>query len=435
MSSRRVDVKSVLNRAGLAMALLLLGSFSLAATELFSQLPPDTSDVRRQVRDIAFASLDLLWKADAVVHRSRNSGERARFSVESNRDYMYALVAPERNGAYPVDTAGTYVLRRDRRNGSVSQIKIFLRSHPGFFARVRPVSGESSEMSVVLAGVEIHRRVPVPLAIERVFELPLDELFSVTSRQVDWARFYPETSDRRHQITRLVTERARASLHTLPDAEDGAMNERGELVRIETLALADQEPGFNCSGFAKWIVDGLYGGRYGSFLPIEPLKEKHLEYRGNEQTRRYEELRDPFFGLDWTRNLAVAVRHEPGRAWEGSPEQADVRSVRYVDYLEDFGYPVSHLPLVLFELAALEPGHAYLASFSRDFGSNPTLQQHVHVAVLFPYFDSAGRFRTVVMERNVETSLASVDRRYRDAFVHLVRVELSESFTPPVIHY
>jgi len=407
---------------------------ALNATESLYPFPPDTSDVRAQVSEIALASLDVLWSADSHVLRSRNSGVRARFSVEANRDYMYALVAPQRGEAFPVDTAGTYVLRRDRRDGSVSQIKVFLRSHPGFFVRIRPASADASEMSVVLAGVEIHRGVPVALSIERIFELPLDELFEATPRQVAWSLFFPDTSSERHAITQLVIERSRASLHTLPDAEDGAMNERGELVRIESIALADQEPGFNCSGFAKWIVDGLYSGRYGAFLPIEPLKEKHLDYRGNQQTRRYEELRDPFFGLDWTRNLAVAARHAPDQVWEGSPEQADVRSVDHVDYVEDAGYRVSHLPLVLFQLAEREPGHLYLASFSRDFGTNPTLQQHVHVAVLFPYFDREGRFHTVVMERNVETSLGSIDRRYRDDFVHLVRVELLEAFAPPVIH-
>jgi len=38
----------------------------------------------------------------------------------------------------------------------------------------------------------------------------------------------------------------------------------------------------------------------------------------------------------------------------------------------------------------------------------PTLRQHHHVIVLFPYFDARGSFQVVVMERNQETSLASL---------------------------
>lgn len=211
------------------------------------------------------------------------------------------------------------------------------------------------------------------------------------------------------------------------------MDENGNLVLIESLVLQDQQPGFNCSGFAKWIVDGLSMGLYGTYLPIEPLKMKHLDLRGHRWSDPLEDARDPYFGLDWTRNLATTMlsAREGGRSVH--PEEADVRSVPFVRYVEDIGYPVNRLAQIMYLLAVREPGNIYIASLNREFGSDPPLNQHVHVAVLFPYFDSKGRFFVDVMERNVETSLASLDRRYGRDSVHLVRVQADDSYTPPVI--
>jgi len=68
-----------------------------------------------------------------------------------------------------------------------------------------------------------------------------------------------------------------------------------------------------------------------------------------------------------------------------------------------------------------------------EFGAEPVLRQHVHVAVLFPYFDESGRFSITVLERNVETDIDSLAERYPGSYVHLVRVEADEAFQPPRI--
>jgi len=222
-------------------------------------------------------------------------------------------------------------------------------------------------------------------------------------------------------------------LHTLPDAEDGAMDASGNLVFIESLVLQDQDAGFNCSGFAKWIVDGLHMGLYGSFLPIEPLKVKHLDLRGHRWSDALEDERDPYFGLDWTRNLATTMLSAGQGGREVHPESADVRSVKYHTYVEDVGYPVDRLAQIMYLLAVEEPGNFYIASLNREFGDAPPLHQHVHVAVLFPYLDDRGRFFVDVLERNVETSIESLNRRYRDDDIHLVRVRADQAYTPPVI--
>lgn len=211
------------------------------------------------------------------------------------------------------------------------------------------------------------------------------------------------------------------------------MDADGRLVFIESLEGMDNRGGFNCSGFAKWVVDGLYEPLTGTYLPVEPLRRKHLDYRGTRWSRRLEDTRDPYFGLDWTRNLALhlhaaQIGHNPV---DLDPESRDVRAVAVARYREDVGYPLADLPSVLYWLAAIDPGTIYLGSVNRPLGDEVVIRQHSHVVVFFPFFDQNGRFRSVVMERNVETDVASLQRRYEDGFVHLVRLETGAEFRIP----
>ena len=52
-----------------------------------------------------------------------------------------------------------------------------------------------------------------------------------------------------------------------------------------------------------------------SGMEIGELKARNLDTRGNRWSAAFETERDPYFGLDWTRNMAVALaraRHPPG---------------------------------------------------------------------------------------------------------------------------
>ena len=159
--------------------------------------------------------------------------------------------------------------------------------------------------------------------------------------------------------------------------------------------------------------------------------------RGGKWSARYEEELDPYFGLDWTRGLARSIAQARTGSVPGD-EELDVRDADHVPYVKDAGYSVPGLRTVLYFLARRNPGSMYLGSVnaaSRETSQDgiPTLRQHHHVIVLLPYFDSRGAFRVVVMERNVETSLASLDRRYAEEYVHLVRLDSSGVFAPPKI--
>lgn len=415
------------------LAVITLPGLSALDPAVAGMLPPEHVDVRAQFAEYVDAPLVELFRLREATRFSRWSARRVQVSVQHNAEHVYLVVVPELDGEFPVYSAGTFILRRQRDNGRINQLKIFLRSDPDYFVRIRPDRDDRSLMSVHLAGSPVQEDVTVPFGIPDLMASSFEDLVRSTESRVDWRLFFPSVSHELYRDVELMADRARSVLHTLPDAEDGAMDESGNLVFIESLVLQDQQQGFNCSGFAKWIVDGLYMGKYGSFLTIDAMKEKHLDHRGHRWSDVREDDRDPYFGLDWTRNLARAVLSAESGGEELDPEAADVRNVPFALYTEDVGFPVGRLGQIMYSLAISEPGNFYLASFNREFGSSPQLNQHVHVAVLFPYFTESGKFRTVVMERNVETSVESLVRRYGSDHIHLVRVRADESYRPPII--
>jgi hypothetical protein len=94
------------------------------------------------------------------------------------------------------------------------------------------------------------------------------------------------------------------------------------------------------------------------------------------------------------------------------------------------GYPVEDLELLMFVEAAANPGHFYIGSLNREYGSQPVLRQHFHMVVLFSYFTATGTLRIAVFDRNRETTVESTVKRYTGAYIHLVRLPVGDAFAP-----
>ena len=75
----------------------------------------------------------------------------------------------------------------------------------------------------------------------------------------------------------------------------------------------DSNNGLNCSGFIKWIADGFYmpirkqNNELPLYMSLQALRTKHPNSRGDRYTNLFEDIRDPYFGLDWTRNIAISL--------------------------------------------------------------------------------------------------------------------------------
>lgn len=418
-------------RVGLLAALLVVGAAAVVSGESPGLL--DTSAARREwfdrIVDLSRPEADVSPQVLSVPGRAD-----VEVRIDEQRGNRYFVF--QRYQRPPVDLAspGTFIVRQRRSDGAIDQIKVFLHYDEGTFFRLRPRENRRTlELDLYLAGRQFYRGVTVPISWERAVRTPVSEIQRLTAGIIDWRIAEPDVGRPEYTALAQVVSRLRRELPHLTDADDGALDAAGVPVFIDSLEPMEQDPGFNCSGFAKWVVDGFYRPQTGSLIAIDALREKHHDHRGTRWSRRVEETRDPYFGLDWTRNLARelhAVRLDVAPQ-EIDPEARDVRSVATARYREDVGFPIDDLRGIMYWLAVFEPGMIYLGSVNRPFGDEAVLRQHSHVVVILPHFDDTGRFRPVVMERNRETGIDELTRRFEGDFIHLVRIDGTQPFDPP----
>lgn len=410
---------------------ILLFLFVAYDEMIFASLP-ESVEARRKMMDYMTAPLRPFQEVHREVIPQRSGGRFFFRTYEQTGSRYYAFMHTDEEGDLALAAPGTWIVRRRLEDGAFEQIKVFLQNDESSFLRIFP-AGRTTRMDVEIAGVPLYRGIPVPMTLERVLTAPYAMLQASTRGIVEWNLLEPDTDHPGYRRIERVVERIRSEIPRLNDADDGAMNSDGTYVFIETGEAQGDEGGLNCSGFAKWVVDGFYRPRTGELLPVEPLKTKHLDYRGTSWSHSLEETRDPYFGLDWTRNLALhlyVLDHETDPAGL-DPGIRDVDDLSSADYIRNVGYSMQDIRHVLYRLALSEPGTMYLGSVNQSFGDDLVLRQHTHVVVFLPWFDSSGRFRVAVMERNAETSITSLVDRYEGEYIHLVRVATSDSFDPP----
>ncbi len=426
------------------------------AAEAWPSLPGDapvaamaeSDDIRRSFWDALLAApRDALSTFKPVT--KRNAWGSWSVSTERGADAIYVIVSPERAGAYPSYAQGSWIIKRSSIDGSFLQAKVFLRSDPGTFARVYP-HGTRTRLDVVTYGGVLYREVLVPLSFEELIRSPFSRLRRLTADIVDWELFSPDPA--LYRELRGLEAAVRERLPELRYADDGAVDRDGRAVLIATLASQAEPAGLNCSGFAKWLVDGLLKPLTGEYLSVASLKERMIEWRGSSFTEGYEERLDPFFGLDWSRALAKAtwaafypslqdrsplsndVDDAPFalRVKDAAPVNGGSAYEPYADNFDDAGLDVRGLKAALFLLASREPGRFYLAQFNARDAAPPRLRRYYHVAALFPYFDDDGVFRVTVFESAAETAFASLLGRGYE-FVKLVRMPAAPAFDPPLL--
>jgi hypothetical protein len=307
-------------------------------------------------------------------------------------------------------------------------------------------------MDVVLYDGYVVHSLPLPIPFDRLQVLPVEEILKTAGNK--FPRRYFDPNPGQYRDIRGFIARVRSRLPELRFRDDGAMDEEGRYVYIDTLEAQEGEEGLNCSGFAKWIVDGMLRPLTGERLAIAPLKAPFGQ-RGSSFTEPYEALRDPFFGLDWIRQLAsraLSALRSPDFAALGEIEVrkypfasvimrrqggSSIRS--YPGFLNDAGYGFEGIHPLLYTLAVDEPGVLYLAGINTEMGPPstaknprglPRLRQYFHVAVLVPYFNEYGNFQVAVFESAEETSFTAFKNRYPGHFVNLVRIPVEGAFDP-----
>jgi hypothetical protein len=363
------------------------------------------------------------------------------------------------SGTFPGWAQGSWVLTRRMDDGKALRIRVFPQSDLYTYVEFKPFSADKCVMDVVIYNAYVVNAQPLPVPFERLFTLSLEEALALVKDKFPLRYFEPQPDSYR-DVRKFIGE-VRKRLPELHFRDDGALDENNRYVFINDLAAQQTDPGLNCSGFAKWVVDGILRPVTGQRLSIPPLKEPFGE-RGSGFTAPWESLRDPFFGLDWTRNLAsiagktlrapvfgdvteIEVRDAPFSAVIRRDKQGTVSGERVVPlsfpgYLPDAGFGIEGIHPLLYTLAIDEPGRIYLASVNTEIGvpvtednprGLPRLRQHFHVAVLVPYFNEYGNFRIALFESAEETPFKNFETRYsKDHYVNLVRIPIEITFDP-----
>jgi len=447
---------------------------SIASSTVIHRIPDrldrlgDSSEIRRSVA--------LPWVGEPVgaaalfrpVFRIDSSGRQFHLFASVLRDFITLTVTPVRDGATTDINRGTWMFYRDRTGVRLSHIRLFFGPETDIYIQIRaenpdrPESGRSV-VDMVIHGFYVRRSIPLGMPLIASAQLPLQELINRTSRSIAWRYVDPDLS--RYVESAEASSLIRDRLHTLVYLDDGAFDERGRPIFIATGELQDPRQfralaapgqdsalirgGVNCSGFVKWVIDGIIVPESGNHTRIPALKTP-TPSPDTHFTRQFRENRDIFFGLNWARHLAAAVVSlRTGRTIFPQEAGIDVTvepftlfsrgvldgipSAPFAGYSTDVGYQPEYLRTLLYILAVDEPGTMYLAAVSHE-GGNPLLRTWSHLAVLIPWFDRTGSFRIDVFESAVETPFerfiarTSVDH----GFVHLsrVRLPLPGSFDP-----
>jgi hypothetical protein len=407
---------------------------------------PETSDLRVKYWMSFFLAPEQELQRRAPA-RVQNEYGTFKLSTARTGGYFYTMISAAEG---PLYTRGTWILKRSSPDGRPIQAKVFLRSDPDTFLRLYP-DGDRSKLDLVVYGGVLGREVPLPVPFETACASSLADIAAWSSQILDWSLFDPQPGLYRNLRSFIAETRKR--LPTLRYGDDGALDAEGRPVYIATGLPQKAPAGLNCSGFASWLADGFYRPLTGKLLDPRALAARHIEARATPAAARYESELDPFFGLDWTRNIAQTLldARYPSRphgltesdvrispfalvAAGAGPDAVNGSSAyqAYPAYQLDLGYETVGLKALLYVLALREPGSLYLASISaRNGAAIPGLSRHYHVAVLAPYFEETGEFRTAVFESDAETSVEAIMRRVPKDYIHLVRLRAERDYDPP----
>ena len=427
----------------------------------------DDSLLRLKIKENWFTDTPAKVLSRRPVIEQLPTGERVEIRAAEGKDEIMVVLSRELiRGRIATETLpavqrtatgqfygwaqGSWMLTRRKDNGAGTLIRIFLRSDQYTYIQFRPFGADKSLLDAVLYGGYIVRSIPVAVPFERLYTMQLNDILKLADQKFPVKYFEPEPP--LYRDSRKLIANVRQHLDKLKFSDDGAIDENGNYVLIDTLQMQNSSSaGLNCSGFLKWLIDGMLRPVTGTRLAVSPLK-KPFGDRGSMFSVNWEERRDPFFGLDWIRNLASEANGVLRSSSYKKLEEFEVRSDNfslvmvsdnrsfvtntYPGFMEEAGYGIEGLHPLLYTLAVERPFSFYLAAVNNEISATdnikgtPRLRQYFHVAALIPYFDEYGVFRVVVFESAAETSFNAFRSRYPGHFVSLVEVPVTASFNP-----
>ncbi len=395
---------------------------------------PETYEVRREFSHIMTGSNNELDNQRPVIGDCFLTGKKVKFQVVyDSGSYYFIFINEKATASSPNDfhmvSAGTYVIKRDARNGMIGQIKIFLNNDADTFVRIVP-HNEGSMLEFSLFKSMVYKDILIPISINKLMTEPFETIVKLSDYIVNWDILYSFYNETENKYVMNISQEIDKKLPLLKDSDDGAQDSKGGFVFIKD-SQPNPEKGFNCSGFVKWVADGVFSAKTKQLMDIGTLKKKNLLDRRNTLSLLYEDERDPLFGLDWTRNIAMTIYELDNPQKKVRLSDIDVKDYPYEIYSEDIGFSVPNLKALLYYLTVTNPGYIYLGSVNGDFGKDPVLRQHYHVVLFIPYIGPNGNFYPVVYERNIKRPIDEFIKKYLQESIHLVQIKVDKNFSLP----
>lgn len=463
---------------------------------------PENGESRRLLQDLIMAPAYPMAESPFRILRQRSDGRLVQFELRRGLQEWYLIFRSQRGEEpreeYPLWGRGTWIIKKDLFTGDFIQAKIFLQDSEESFIRLFPNGDNRSHLDIHLFGRQLGNDVILPIPFRELLLVPFAQILSTTDHAIDWGLVFPDPRQLGYRRVESFVRELGIYSDRIVEIDDAAIDGGGRNVFIETgeELPADTVPpgltGLNCSGYVKWIADGLYsawgGVPGGKYLDIELLKKptsrknwnswsESMSAAGSEARDELGTLRDPHFGVNWNRNLAYRIESARIRR-ELSPEEKQVLNTGPlfgIPHRRDMGYQLEDLASALHQLAAMQPGSVYLAAINSRFvpdaentDSDPLpLHQYWHVLLLAPWFEDGGdggekgsfhvavldtgdvaesllkvpgaaykpRFLRVISERAIRYAKLGEDDSGNalvpEVMVHLVRVELPPNFQAP----
>ena len=429
---------------------------------------PDSSEIRQKLVESWFtAPVEAVRGKMPELHRN-NIGTVFQVRPEEDGNHLMIIIAPRQKLAvdmysggqvhastvdvYPATNAGSWILFRDIKTGSPEFIRYYFANDSGVFMQISSV-GSKALADFVVYGSYAARGVPVGIPFQRLYKTSFQEVFDLTEKTLPW-NYINIMPALYHPVLQMIAV-VRENLDRIHYLEDAAYDEDGNPIYISTGKHRVEAPeiveagglALSSAGFLKWIVDGLVIPVAGSYTRLDPLLVPTVEFRQGSFAESVQGEYEVSFSLNWTRNLAAAVLSiYSGRNFYHDTSGCDVQIepfssevsasgqiVNSLGYLEDSGYKINSIKGLLYVLAATEPGKMYLGAVRQsntNLPDSPEVHFFTEAVAIFPYFNAYNQFEVVIFEKGREISLETFMEKYKDSYLHLVRINASERFFP-----
>lgn len=447
--------------------IVLLSALLAAGMSLFASYNslgvPDSSEIRENLAERWFeAPLSAVRENLPEVYYNE-AGQKFQVRLEETNDTFNIFVSPsseinvtvysskgvtqEQQEVFPGDSAGSFVLVRDKKTEKPIRIRYYFLKNSEVFVQITP--GQKTAMAdMIIYGNYAARGVPTGVPFSKFYEISFEDLMNVTKTKLPWKYVTPDFTVY-HSVQQMIAV-IKEKLPFIMLANDAMYDEKNELVRISngspisTEGLDGDKLYLSSAGFLKWIADGLVEPVAGGRLKRAPLIKETVTVKENGHQGVLSKKYNLYFGLDWVRNLASAVISvQNGRTYLFNQSGVDVKINPFasvvtetgvantVTFIEDSGYTADVLKSLLYVLAATEPGNCYFGAIrSTDRTVVPEVKYFSDCCAFFPYFLEDGSFQCSVFVNGRQMYIDDFILLHSEDFVYLTRVKSDERFFP-----